>query len=326
MDISTTYMGLKLNNPLVISSSKLTGSIESIKECVLHGAGAIVLKSVFEEQIRSEAESTVVHSNNMYYWFPEAKDHIMNLSVDAKLDNYLKFVSEVKKEVNVPIISSINCNTPDDWPKFAAAIQEAGADALELNIGIFPFSKDKSGSEIEDIYVDILKEVNKNVTIPVSIKLGYYFTNIYSIATKLVESGVDALVLFNRFLHPDININTFQVIDDNSISLPEELNISMRWIALLSGNKIGCELAASTGVHDHVGLIKQLLSGADVAQICSTLYVNGIPQIEKILDGLKDWMTDHKFESIDDFRGKSVNFKTTIASFERIQFMKRDMD
>lgn len=326
MDISTTYMGLKLKNPLIVSSSKLTGNLDSIKECVKHGAGAIVLKSVFEEQIRSDAESTVDHSNDMYYWFPEAKDHIMNLSVDTKLDSYLKFVSEVKKEIDVPVISSINCKTPDDWPKFAAAIQEAGADALELNIGIFPFCKDKTGSEIEDSYVSILKEVNKNVTIPVSIKLGYYFTNIYSIATKLVESGVDALVLFNRYLTPNININNFQVIDDDNMSTPAELNISMRWIALLSGNKIGCQIAASTGIHDHVGFIKQLLSGADVAQVCSTLYINGIPQIEKILDGLKAWMLDHKFESIDDFRGKSVDYKTTIASFERIQYMKRDME
>ncbi len=326
MDISTTYMGLKLKNPLIVSSSKLTGSIDSIKKCVDYGAGAIVLKSVFEEQIRAEAESTVVHSNNMYYWFPEAKEHIMDLSVDTKLDNYLKFVSDVKKEVDVPIISSINCNTPDDWPKFASAIQKAGADALELNIGIFPFNDSQSGTEIEDIYVNILKEVNKNVTIPVSIKLGYYFTNISSIATKLVESGVDALVLFNRYLRPDINIDTLEVVDDNNMSSPEELNISMRWIALLSGNKLGCQLAASTGIHDHVGLIKQLLSGADVGQICSALYLHGFEQIDKILDGLRSWMMEHKYESIADFRGISVNDKTTLASFERIQFMKRDME
>ncbi len=326
MDISTNYMGLKLKNPIIVSSSKLTGDIESIKKCEAHGAGAIVLKSVFEEQIRAEAESTVKHSNNMYYWFPEAKEHIMDLSVDTKLDNYLKFVSDVKKEINIPIISSINCNTPNDWPKFAAAIQKAGADAIELNIGIFPFNDSMSGCEIEDIYVNILKEVNKNVTIPVSIKLGYYFTNISSIATKLVESGVDALVLFNRYMRPDINIETMEVIDDNNMSSAEELNISMRWIALLSGNKIGCQLAASTGVHDHVGLIKQLLSGATAAQVCSTLYLHGLEQIDKMLSGLKSWMKDHRFESIDDFRGKSVQDKTTLASFERIQFMKRDMD
>ncbi len=326
MDISTTYMGLKLKNPLIVSSSKLTGSIEDIKKCVNYGAGAIVLKSVFEEQIRAEAASTVVHSNNMYYWFPEAKEHIMDLSVDTKLDNYLKFVSDVKKEIDVPIISSINCKTPNDWPKFAAAIQKAGADALELNIGIFPFNDTQSGSEIEDIYVSILKEVNKNVTIPVSIKLGYYFTNISSIATKLVESGVDALVLFNRYMRPDINIDTLKVVDDNNMSSPEELNISMRWIALLSGNKLGCQLAASTGIHDHVGLIKQLLSGAEVGQICSTLYINGLEQIDKILDGLRSWMMEHKYESLADFRGKSVVDKTTLASFERIQFMKRDME
>ena len=268
MNLSTQYMGLNLKNPLVISSSKLTGDIESIKKCEEYGAGAVVLKSLFEEQIRAEAESTTKHSNNMYYWFPEAKDHVMDLSIGTKLDEYLKFVSDVKKEVDIPIISSINCNTPDEWPKFANAIQEAGADALELNIGVFPFNESLKGNEIEDIYINILKEVNKNVTIPVSIKLGYYFTNVSSIATQLVESGVDSLVLFNRYMHPDIDINTLKVIDDNSISSASELNISMRWIALLTGNKIGCQLAASTGIHDHVGLIKQLLSGAT---ICSNM-------------------------------------------------------
>jgi dihydroorotate dehydrogenase (fumarate) len=326
MDLSTTYMGLKLKNPLVVSSSKLTGSIKSIKDCVANGAGAIVLKSLFEEQIRAEAETTVKHSNNMYYWFPEAKDHIMGLSMDTKLDKYLDFVSEVKKEVDVPVISSINCSSPNEWPKFASAIQKAGADAIELNIGIFPFNDSLQGNEIEDIYVNILKEVNKNVTIPVAIKIGYYFTNISSIATKLVESGVDALVLFNRYMRPDIDINTLKVIDDNNMSSSEELNISMRWIALLTGNKIGCQLAASTGVHDHTGVIKQLLSGASVVQLCSTLYLNGLVRIGEIENGLKAWMKEHKFKSIDDFRGKSVHDKTTLASFERIQFMKRDME
>ncbi len=326
MDISTTYLGLKLKNPLVVSSSKLTGNLKSIKECVANGAGAIVLKSLFEEQIRAEAESTVKHANNMYYWFPEAKEHIMGLSMDTKLDKYLEFVSEVKREIDVPVISSINCSSPDEWPKFVSAIQEAGADAIELNIGIFPFNDSLQGTEIEDIYVDILREVNKNVTIPVSIKIGYYFTNISSIATKLVESGVDALVLFNRYMRPDIDINTLKVIDDNNMSSADELNISMRWIALLTGNKIGCQLAASTGVHDHVGAIKQLLSGASVVQLCSTLYLNGIAQIGVIEKGLKEWMKEHKFNSIDDFRGKSVQDKTTLASFERIQFMKRDME
>lgn len=326
MDISTTYMGLRLSSPIVVSSSKITGDLESIENCAKYGAGAIVLKSIFEEQIRHEAESTVVHSNNMYYWFPEAKNHIMNLSVDTKLDNYLKFITEVKNSIDIPVIASVNCKSPDDWPKFAAAIQKAGADAIELNIGIFPFNNSLTGSEIEDIYVNILKEVNKNVTIPVSIKLGSYFTNLFSLTTRLVEIGVDALVLFNRYLRPDIDIDTMEVTDGYSLSSPSEINVPMRWIALLYGNKIGCELAASTGIHDHVGLIKQLLSGAKVGQICSTLYNNDIEYIEKIIDGLKQWMKKHEFETINDFRGAGVKEETSLASFERIQFMKRDLE
>ncbi len=318
-------MGLSLNNPIIVSSSKLTGDIESIKKIEEAGAGAVVLKSVFEEQIRAEAESTVKHANHMYYWFPEAKEHILDLSIDAKLDRYLKFVTKVKEEISIPVIASINCSSPDIWPKFASAIQEAGADAIELNIGIFPFNTENTGNEIEDIYVQILKEVNKNVTIPVSIKLGSYFTNLNSIATRLVESGVDALVLFNRYYRPDIDIDTLKVVDDIKYSSPDELNVSLRWIALMRGNSIGCQLAAATGIHDHTGIIKQILSGADAVQVCSTLYLNGLDQIGTMLEGLKLWMTEHKFTSIDEFRGKCIDEKTSLASFERIQFIKRDM-
>lgn len=325
MNLTTTYMGLELKNPIIVSSSKLTGDIDTIKKLENAGAGAIVLKSVFEEQIRAEAESTVKHANHMYYWFPEAKEHILDLSIDAKLDRYLKFLTQAKKESSIPIIASVNCSSPDIWPKFASAIQEAGADAIELNIGIFPFNDEISGSDIEDIYVKILKEVNKNVTIPVSIKLGSYFTNLYSIATRLVESGVDALVLFNRYYRPDIDIETLKVVDDIKYSSPEELNVSLRWIALMRGNKLGCQLAAATGIHDHEGVIKQILSGADAVQVCSTLYINGLDQINIMLDGLKSWMTEHKFSSLDEFRGKCIDEKTSLASFERIQFIKRDM-
>jgi len=328
MDLRTSYLGLELKNPLIVSSSKLTGDLKNIKECVKYGASAIVLKSLFEEQIRLEAESKLRNSrdNNIYYWFPEAKEHVVGLSVEANLDRYLSFIKEVKAETGVPVISSINCQSAEEWPKFAKAIQDAGADALELNIAIFPFNNKQKSCEIEEVYFDILREVKKHVTIPVSVKLGYYFTNLCSVATRLVEEGADGLVLFNRYFRPDIDINTLKVMPDTHMSSPEELNVPLRWIALMTGNSLPCDLAASTGVHNHVGVVKQILAGAKAVQLCSTLYLNGINVIEQILKDLEGWMVEHRFNSIEEFRGKSLEEQTIDASFERIQFMRKDYE
>lgn len=328
MELKTTYMGLEMKNPLMISSSRLTGDYKSIMNCVDAGAGAIVLKSLFEEQIRLEAESTLRNTKDgeLYYWFPEAKDHVVGLSVEANLEKYLEFVSKIKQKTDVPIISSINCVSNEGWPKFAAAIQQAGADAIELNIAIFPFSASHKCGEIEELYVEILKEVKKHVSIPVSIKLGYYFTNLCAVANNLVEAGADGLVLFNRYFRPDIDINTMNVISDKYLSAPEELSVPLRWIALLNGSGLGCDITASTGVHDYEGVVKQILVGAKAVQLCSTLYINGINTIKTIETGLTKWMEDHHFSSLDDFRGKSLEKQTTDASFERVQYMKRNYE
>ncbi len=325
MDLSTNYMGLYLKNPIIVSSSKLTGEIESLVKCQEAGAGAVVLKSVFEEQIRAEAESTVKHADSMYYWFPEAKDQVLGLSIDTKLDRYLKLIKQAKEQLYIPVIASINCKSPDDWPKFSRVVQEYGADALELNIAIFPFESSVTSGEIEDKYIDILKEVKKNITIPVAVKLSPYFTNIFNLVKRLADNGADSVVIFNRFYRPDIDINTLKNISDINFSTPEEMTISMRWIALLFGSNYGCQLAASSGIHDHVGVIKQLLSGADVVQICSTLYLNGLERIKQIIDGLESWMNEKGYKSIGDFRGAGVSSKELLALYERIQFMKRDM-
>lgn len=327
MDLSTTYMGLKLKNPLIVSSSKLTGNYADIKKCIEHGAAAIVLKSLFEEQIRLESDAEMrKNPDNAYEWFPEAKDFIKKLSTEESLDTYLKFVTKLKKDFKVPIISSINCVTPDIWPVFAKKIEKAGADALELNISIFPFDTEKSGAEIEDLYVQILAEVKKQVSIPVSVKLGYYFTNIYSISNRLVEAGADGLVLFNRYTQRNIDINTAKIIPDNYISSMDEMAIPLRWIALLSGNKIGCDLAASTGVQNYQGVVKQTMAGASAVELCSTLYLNGINYIELILKDIEIWMKQKKIENLSSIRGKVVDLKATNYSFEHLQFMKRNFD
>ncbi len=328
MNLSTKYMGLELKNPFIVGSSRITGDTKTIRQCIDAGASAIVLKSMFEEQITLEAESHLrkARGGDIYYWFPEAKDKVVGLSVEANLENYLNFINDLKAESDVPIISSINCITPEGWPKFASAIQEAGADALELNIAIFPFNASQSSAEIEKLYIDILKAVKKEVTIPVSVKLGYYFTNLCSIARELVANGAEGLVLFNRYFRPDIDIITMDVIADDYLSKPEETNIPMRWIALMTGNELNCDLVASTGVHTHEQAIKQILVGAKAVQLCSTLYINGNHVIRDLVEGLDKWMEENKFLTIEDFRGKSLNTQTTDVSFERVQYMKRDFE
>lgn len=328
MDLSTSYMGLKLKNPLIVGSSKLTGDLNSIVQCVEHGAAAVVLKSLFEEQIRLEAESKVrnIQDSDIYYWFPEAKEQVVGMSLAANLERYLDFVRQVKSRCQVPVIASINCVSAEKWPKFAKAIEDAGADALELNIAIFPFNNQLKSCDLEEKYFEILREVKKHVSIPVSVKLGYYFTNLCSVANRLVEEGADGLVLFNRYFRPDIDINTLEVIANEYLSLPEELGIPLRWIALLKGAKLPCDLSASTGAHYHTGVIKQILAGAQTVQLCSTLYIHGIPHIANILSELEKWMLEHKFTSIEGFRGKSLENQTTDASFERVQFVRRDFE
>ncbi len=328
MDLSTKYLGLQLKNPIVVSSSRMTGDIESIKKCIDAGAGAIVLKSLFEEQLRIKTESTLDGSraSEMYFWFPEAKNLVMEQGIKANMEQYLNFVRKVKAMSSVPIIASINCQTPNEWPHFASAIQEAGADALELNIAIFPFNNSMASCELEEVYIEILNQVKKHVSIPVSIKLGHYFTNLCALAHRLVQNKADGLVLFNRYFRPDIDIDSMKVVEDNYFSSPEELPESLRWIALMTENDLGCDLAASSGIHSYVGVVKQLLAGADVAQICSTLYLNGIDYLGEIISGLESWMMSHNFEGINDFKGKSLNKQTMDASFERVHFMNRNFD
>ncbi|MEJ2596599.1 MAG: dihydroorotate dehydrogenase-like protein [bacterium] len=328
MNLSTSYMGLELKNPFIVGSSRISGDKRSIRQCIDAGASAIVLKSIFEEQITLEAESKLRQfgMGDYYYWFPEAQEKVIGLSLEARLKKYLEFVGDIKAESDVPVISSINCVTPDKWPRFAAAIQDAGADALELNIAILPFDTSRNSLDIEKLYAEIVKAVVKEVTIPVSVKLGYYFTNLCHMAEELVQCGASGLVLFNRYLRPDIDIRNLHVIADDYLSKPEETNVPLRWIGLMTGKKLACDLVASTGVHSHEQAIKHLLVGASAVQLCSTLYIHGNHVIKELVEGLEKWMEQHRFRTLDDFRGKSLNYQTVEVSFERVQFMKRDFE
>ncbi|HPG34586.1 MAG TPA: dihydroorotate dehydrogenase-like protein, partial [Lentimicrobium sp.] len=258
--------------------------------------------------------------------YPEASDYVIEISKGRGVNEYLKLIRDAKAAVDIPIIASINCVSPVEWPVFAKKIEEAGADAIELNVAIFPFDKKLNSQRIEDMYVEILNAVKAQVNIPVSVKMGRYFTNIFAMANRLADAGADGLVLFNRFYNPDVDIASMKVVTDNVFSSPDEKSIPMRWIALLSADGIKCDLAASTGIHYSIGVIKQLLAGATVTQICTTLYQNGIPYISEIINGIQDWMKKNHFKKIDDFRGL-VNKKTeNSAAFERMQYMRKNFD
>lgn len=323
MDLSTEYMGLKLKNPIIVSSSKLTSEIANIKKAADVGAGAIVLKSLFEEQLIADSNA-LMDQDIKYFWFPEAIEHINKHSKEYGLKQTLSLIKQAKEYTDIPIIASINCVSSHEWPQFAKTLEEAGADALELNIAIFPFDKYMGCAEIADAYIDIVTKVKQYVDIPVSVKLGNYFTNLLQIAHRLNDANADALVMFNRYYRPDINIDTETIVRDNVLSAPQEVTKSLRWVALLSP-QLDCSIAAATGIHNAEGVIKQILAGADATQICSTLFNNGISYIDTILFDLQKWMEKHQYKAISEFKGKVANREGSSAKFERMQFIKKEI-
>ena len=321
-NLTTTYMGLKLKNPIIAASSGLTNSLEDIKEFAENGAGAIVLKSIFEEEIRKELEKDMDLMNMETSLYPETLDYYDNYAEDDSLTNYLRLIRESKKAVDIPIIASINCMTAEKWPYYAETLQDAGADALELNVFVMPSDFDKSSEENEKVYFDIVDKVKKIVKIPVSLKISYYSSSLGTFIQKLSNSGIDGLVLFNRFYSPDIDINKLELLSTNVTSTPAELSIPLRWIGIMY-NRVGCDLAASTGIHDGASVIKQVLAGAKAVEIASAFYKNGKGIIKNMLSELSIWMDENGYKSLDDFRGKMSQDKAqNPAAYERMQFMK----
>jgi len=323
MDLTTTYMGLKLKNPIIVSSSKLTSEIDSIKKCADQGAGAIVLKSLFEEQLLADADS-LMDQDEKYFWFPEAVEFINTHSKEHGVKEYLELIQEAKKHTTVPIIASINCATPNEWPRFAAKLEEAGMDGLELNISIMPFDEKISSQEIEDTYVNIVSEVKKYIKVPVAVKISPMFTNMIAMVKRLEEAGADAVVLFNRFYRPDIDADSETVVRSNILSGAEEMTQPLRWVSLLV-DRIKIDIAGNTGIHNAEGVIKQMLAGAAATQICSTLYNNGIGYIDTMLFDLEKWMQKHNYTSLSEFQGKIGRDNENVAAFERVQFMKKTL-
>jgi dihydroorotate dehydrogenase (fumarate) len=337
VQLSTKYMGLKLKSPVIVGSSGLTNSIEHLKKISDSGAGAVVLKSIFEEQIKQETEKFIVseddkikHWNNAYgnimtsrsYDYEEAMNYISDYAKEHTLSDYLKFIEEAKKSISIPLIASINCVSQYDWQYFANRIQNAGADAIELNAYVLPSNFSLSSEENEKIYFDIIQEVKKYIKIPIALKVGYYFSSLASTIQKLSQTGISAMVLFNRPYNPDIDINKLEVTSNYLLSSENEYFHTLRWMSILSG-KVGCDLSASTGIHSFEPVAKLLLAGASTVQLASVLYRQGFEVIPKILQNLETWMKSHNFNSVEEFRGKfSLTNLENPASFERVQFMK----
>ncbi len=321
VNLSTNYLGFKLKNPIIAGSSGLCKSVEKIKEFESKGVGAVVLKSLFEEQIMADSNKLIDYPDS-YNAYPEALDYIQNFTKSNSVEEYLNLIKSCKKEVKIPVFASINCVSMNEWITIAKDIEKAGADALELNVFIMPYDINMNSAEHEQIYFDIIEQIKKTVKIPVALKIGYYFSGLVNTIQKLSWTGIDALVLFNRFYAPDINIDTLKLHPTNILSSPNELAISLRWIAMVS-ERVKCDISASTGIHDSSAVIKQLLVGATTTQICSTLYMYGSDRISLIIEELTKWMEKKNFKSIEDFRGKlSLSKADNPVMYHRAQYMK----
>jgi dihydroorotate dehydrogenase (fumarate) len=322
-DLTTKYLGMTIKNPIIAGSCGLTSSVEGIKKLELNGAAAVILKSIFEEEIIQQAASLDKEARNdslMYSALSETLDYIdLHIKAD-KLGRYLKLISDTKKEVLIPVIASINCITPYEWTDFASKFQDAGADALELNIFLNP--ADMSDKDFEKTYLDIVNKIIDKVSIPISAKIGAYLTKPGLMIRKLSETGIAGIVLFNRFYTPDINIENFELESANIYSSPQDYGNVLRWIALMS-KKVKCDLAASTGIHNGETVIKQILAGASAVQVVSVLYQQGLKQINAMLSYIENWMNKKGYNYLSQFKGKvSQEGISDPAAFERMQFMK----
>ncbi len=319
-DLSTSYMGLKLRSPLIAGSSGLTNSLKNIQELERQGIGAIVLKSLFEEQIRHEAQALLNHQE--YPSYPEAYDYIKNYTEINAVDKYLNLIRESKNTVSVPIIASINCFSPGSWTTFATQLQEAGADALELNIFILPSDPFRSGEENEKQYFEIVNQVLHKVNIPVAVKLSWYFSGLAKTFTQLSWTGIKGMVLFNRFYSPDIDLDELDVTPAFVFSDPAELHMPLRWIAMLS-DKLHCDIAGSTGVYNGDSALKLLLAGAKAVQVASVLYKYGISRVASLNEEINNWLDSKGYKSVNEIIGKlSYHRAENPAAYERMQFMR----
>ena len=324
MDISTTYLGIKLRTPLVVSAAQpLSDNIDAIKRAEDAGAAAVVMHSLFEEQLALErrelfdkmTQGTESFAEALTY-FPEPEEFQVGPEV------YLKNISEAKKQVNIPIFASLNGNTTGSWVRYAKEIEQAGADALELNIYWIPTDPTMTSQEIEENYEDVLRAVKSQVSIPIAVKVSPFFTNFANMAQRLDKAGANGLTLFNRFYQPDIDLETLEVSPNLLLSTPMASRLPLRWIAILYG-RVSMSLAATSGIHRASDAIKMLMAGADVTMLCSALLRNGVGHLRTVEREMVEWLEAHEYESVEQLRGSmSQQNCPDSAAFERAQYMK----
>ncbi|MEW6128576.1 MAG: dihydroorotate dehydrogenase-like protein [Acidobacteriota bacterium] len=323
MKLNTSYLGMNLRTPLIVSASPLSEELDNIKRMEDAGASAVVLHSLFEEQLTNDRFELNYHLSygtesfaEALTFFPEPLDYHLGP------EGYLNHIRRAKEAVNIPIIGSLNGSSIGGWTDYAKEIEQAGADAIELNIYYIPTDPDISGVEIEHTYLDILEMVKPHVKIPVSIKLSPFFSNLANFAKRLDGEGADGLVLFNRFYQPDLNLEALEVFPNIILSTPQAMRLPMRWIAILYG-RIHASLAATSGIHTAQDVLKMLMVGANVTQLCSVLFRRGIDHIKIIERDLIEWMAEHEYESVRQLQG-SMSQKNCAnpSDFERAQYVR----
>ncbi len=320
-DLSTKFAGVNLKSPIIVSSSGLTSSAKQLQAFEEHGVGAVVLKSIFEEEIYFEYAKELSQAEQAGY----SQEDLDYLDTKIKQDNvsrYVQLISDAKDTVDIPVIASINCVSNHEWTYFAKKIEQAGADALELNIFVQPSDTRKSAQEIENTYFEIIGAVRKSTDLPVIVKMSQFFTNLGDMIQRLSNTGINGLVLFNKFFSPDVDIRTKRLTAAGIFSEPQDMILPLRWIAISSGN-VGCSLAASTGIHEGESLVKMILAGAHAVEIASTIYQQGPGQIAAMNQYLASYMESENVQSLDEIRGIASREKVANpAVFERLQFMK----
>jgi dihydroorotate dehydrogenase (fumarate) len=323
MDLTTSYMGLKLKHPLVASASPLSNTVDGVRRLEDGGAAAVVMYSLFEEQIELESLSLSSYLDHSAYSTAEALSYLPEM--DSYLigpESYLSLIRAAKAAVDIPIIGSLNGTTPGGWVEYARLIQEAGADAIELNVYFLPASPYLTGESVERRYSEILRSVKQSVSIPVSIKLSPYFSSIGDMSRRLVDEGADALVFFNRFYQPDFDLDLMEVTPRLVLSRSHELRLPLCWVAIFYGELLA-DFAITSGVHTHEDVLKSLMAGAKVAMMASELMQNGTGRINEVLRAMKDWMEQREYESVKQMIGSMS--RTNVAdpaAFERANYMR----
>lgn len=324
MNLTTNYMGLTLKNPVVPSASPLTAKLETAKQLEDNGASALVMYSLFEEQITNDMKNldhTLTTYSDAYAealnYFPEPEEY-----TNLHAEEYLEQIYRLKSSLEIPIIASLNGVSPGGWMNFAKVIQQAGADGLELNINYMATDPAMSSLEVEENYLNDIRAVKKACSLPIAVKVGPYFSAFANMAVRMVAAGADALVLFNRFYQPDINLSEMNVEPSLQFSSDYEKRLPMRWIAILYG-QVKASLAATTGVHSAEDAIKMLLCGADVTMMASSILKHGPTRVQNVLDGIEQWMIDYEYESIEQLKG-SMSYQNVAepAAFERANYLR----